>query len=295
MSEEVKRRGIVLAGGSGTRLHPLTYAISKQLLPVYDKPMVYYPLSTLMLGGIRDILLITSPADAPLFQRMLKDGSQWGISITYATQEAPSGIAQALKIGEKFIDGDPCALILGDNIFYGDGLPELLRRAHRENRGATIFAYWVHDPERYGVVEFDDEFQPLRLVEKPENPVSHYAVTGLYYYDGRASSIAHELVPSARGELEITDLNARYLALGDLDVERFGRGYAWLDAGTYDSLLESGQFIQIVEHRQGLKIACPEEIAYRMGFISADQLERLAAGLSSTSYGEYLLNQLERR
>jgi len=290
----MKRRGIILAGGSGTRLHPVTFSVCKQLLPVYDKPMIYYSLTTLMLAGIREILVITTPNDIDLFRRLLGDGTQWGLSLAYAVQPDPRGIAQALLIGERFLDGNPSALILGDNIFYGDGLGQLMQDAGRVATGATVFAYWVRDPERYGVVEFDSDGRPVRLVEKPAKPVSNYAVTGLYFYDENAPAYAAQLKPSARNELEITDLNQRYLDEGKLHVERFGRGYAWLDAGTHDSLLESAQFIQIVEHRQGLKIACPEEIAYRLGYIDARQLEKLAARFKNTSYGEYLLRQLEQ-
>lgn len=290
----MKRRGIILAGGSGTRLHPVTFSVCKQLLPVYDKPMIYYSLTTLMLAGIREILVITTPNDIDLFRRLLGDGTQWGLSLAYAVQPDPRGIAQALLIGERFLDGNPSALILGDNIFYGDGLGQLMQDAGRVATGATVFAYWVRDPDRYGVVEFDSDGRPVRLVEKPAKPVSNYAVTGLYFYDENAPAYAAQLKPSARNELEITDLNQRYLDEGKLHVERFGRGYAWLDAGTHDSLLESAQFIQIVEHRQGLKIACPEEIAYRLGYIDARQLEKLAARFKNTSYGEYLLRQLEQ-
>ncbi len=292
MTPESRRKGIILAGGSGTRLHPLTYAFSKQLLPVYDKPMVYYPLTTLMLSGITEILIITTPHDAPMFERLLKDGSQWGMSFRYAVQPSPGGIAQSLIIARDFLGGDPCALILGDNIYYGDGLGRLLREANARSDGATVFAYWVRDPERYGIVEFDRDYRPIQLVEKPQRPRSNYAVTGLYFYDPRACDIAAEIEPSARGELEITDVNQRYLDMGALYVERFGRGYAWLDAGTHDSLLESAEFIRVVEHRQGLKIACPEEIAFRLGHIDAAQLERLASLLDKTSYGQYLLRQL---
>jgi glucose-1-phosphate thymidylyltransferase len=289
----VARKGIVLAGGTGSRLHPLTHAVSKQLLPVYDKPLVYYPLTTLMLAGIRELLIITTPDDAPLFKRLLGDGSKWGISISYATQSEPRGIAQALLIAEKFLDGQPCALILGDNIYYGDGLVQLVQRANARAEGATVFAYWVQDPERYGIVEFDAQYRPTRIVEKPVKPASNYAVTGLYFYDDQAPAIAASIKPSARNELEITDVNQVYLERGALHVERFGRGYAWLDAGTHDSLIESAQFIRVVEQRQGLKIACPEEIAFRMGFIDADQLRALARPLEKTSYGAYLLRQLE--
>jgi len=288
-----QRKGIILAGGSGTRLHPTTYAVSKQLLPVYDKPMIYYPLTTLMLAGIREILLITSPRDRSLFEHLLGDGNQWGLSFAYEVQPQPRGIAEALLIGEKFLEGGSSALILGDNIFYGDGLGPLIQRVAQREEGASIFAYWVRDPERYGIVEFDEQFTPLRLVEKPPNPKSNYAVTGLYLYDGTAPEHARQLRRSARGELEITDLNQRYLDAGRLFVERFGRGYAWLDAGTHDSLLESAQFIQTVENRQGLKIACPEEIAYRLGYIDAGQLARLAAPLGKTGYGAYLRRVLE--
>jgi glucose-1-phosphate thymidylyltransferase len=282
------RRGIILSGGRGTRLFPLTLAVSKQLMPIYDKPLVYYPLSVLMLAGIREILLITNPEDTESFQRLFGDGSQWGLSISYATQSSPGGIAEALIIGKDFIKGQPCALILGDNIYYGDGLGALLQKTSQRETGASVFAYWVEDPERYGVVEFDANMKPIALVEKPRNPRSNYAVTGLYFYDAEAAGIARSLKPSARGELEITDLNKHYLAKGCLHVERFGRGYAWLDAGTHDSLIESSVFIQTVEKRQGLKIACPEEIAFRQGYIDRAQLEKLAAQLGATDYGRYL-------
>jgi glucose-1-phosphate thymidylyltransferase len=282
------RRGIILSGGRGTRLHPLTLAVSKQLMPVYDKPLIYYPLSVLMLAGIREILLITNPEDVEPFRRLFGDGSQWGLSIEYAIQPSPGGIAQALIIGKDFIKDRPSALILGDNIYYGDGLSTLLQTTTTRETGASVFAYWVEDPERYGVVEFDAAMKPTALVEKPKNPKSNYAVTGLYFYDTEAARIAASLKPSARGELEITDLNNHYLAKGALHVERFGRGYAWLDAGTHDSLIEASLFIQTVEKRQGLKIACPEEIAFRKGYIERDQLEKLAAKLGSTEYGRYL-------
>jgi len=285
------RKGIVLAGGSGTRLHPLTHVISKQLLPVYDKPMIYYPLTTLMLAGISEILIITTPEDAPLFRRLLKDGRQWGMQIDYAVQPSPGGIAQALTIGRDFLAGAPCALILGDNIFYGDSLGQMLQGAAAKDDRALVFAYYVNDPERYGIVDFDAEFRPLRVVEKPKDPPSNWAVTGLYFYDHRAPEIAAGLRPSDRGEIEITDVNQYYLEQGALEVERFGRGFAWLDAGTHQSLLEASQFVQVVEGRQGLKIACPEEIAYRQGFIDADALRALAAPLAKTPYGEYLLRQ----
>ena len=282
------RRGIILSGGRGTRLHPLTLAVSKQLMPVYDKPLVYYPLSVLMLADIREILLITNPEDVESFRRLFGDGSQWGLSISYAVQPQPGGIAQALIIGRDFIKNRPSALILGDNIFYGDGLSALLQTTAARRNGASVFAYWVEDPERYGIVEFDAGMRPTALVEKPRNPTSNYAVTGLYFYDTEAAEIAASLKPSRRGELEITDLNNHYLARGELHVERFGRGYAWLDAGTHDSLIEASLFIQTVEKRQGLKIACPEEIAFRKGYIEREQLEKLATKLGSTEYGRYL-------
>ncbi len=282
------RRGIILSGGRGTRLHPLTLAVSKQLMPIYDKPLIYYPLSVLMLAGIREILLITNPEDVEPFRRLFGDGAQWGLSIDYAVQSTPGGIAEALIIGRDFVRNRPSALILGDNIYYGDGLSTLLQTTARREHGASVFAYWVEDPERYGVVEFDAGMKPVALVEKPQIPKSNYAVTGLYFYDDQAADIAASLKPSARGELEITDLNNHYLAKGTLHVERFGRGYAWLDAGTHDSLIEASVFIQTVEKRQGLKIACPEEIAFRMGYIERAQLEKLAAKLGATHYGRYL-------
>jgi glucose-1-phosphate thymidylyltransferase len=282
------RRGIILSGGRGTRLHPLTIGVSKQLMPVYDKPLIYYPLSVLMLAGIREILVITNPEDLESFRRLFGDGQHWGLSIQYAVQPTPGGIAQALLIGEEFLDGHPSALILGDNIYYGDGLSTLVQATADRETGASVFAYWVEDPERYGVVEFDSDMNPVALVEKPQNPKSNYAITGLYFYDSDAPKIAATLKPSPRGELEITDLNKHYLAQGNLHVVRFGRGYAWLDAGTHDSLLEAALFVQTVEKRQGLKIACPEEIAFRKGYIERSQLEQLAAKTASTEYGRYL-------
>ena len=282
------RKGIILAGGSGTRLHPATLAISKQLLPVYDKPMIYYPLSTLMLGGIRDILVISTPQDTPRFEKLLGDGSQWGLNLQYAVQPSPDGLAQAFVIGEDFIGHDPCALVLGDNIFYGHHFDELLGSAIAREEGATIFSYHVHDPERYGVAEFDAQGKVLSLEEKPNAPKSNYAVTGLYFYDNHVIDMAKNLKPSARDELEITDINRGYMQADKLSVEIMGRGYAWLDTGTHESLLDAGQFIATLEQRQGLKVACPEEIAYRSGWIAANQLERLAQPLLKNGYGQYL-------
>lgn len=282
------RKGIILAGGSGTRLHPATLAISKQLLPVYDKPMVYYPLSTLMLAGMRDILLISTPQDLPRFEALLGDGSRWGINLQYCVQPSPDGLAQAFILGKDFIGGDPSALVLGDNIFYGHDFAGLLGSADAQDDGATVFAYHVQDPERYGVVEFDAARRAVSIEEKPKVPKSNYAVTGLYFYDRQVCDIAADIRPSPRGELEITDVNARYLAQQQLNVEIMGRGYAWLDTGTHDSLLEAGQFIATLEKRQGLKVACPEEIAFRQGWISAEQLERLAQPMLKNGYGQYL-------
>ena len=289
------RKGIILAGGSGTRLHPATLAVSKQLLPVYDKPMVYYPLATLMLAGIREILLISTPQDTPRFEQLLGDGSQWGLKLQYAVQPRPDGLAQALVIGEPFLDGSPSALVLGDNLFYGHDFASELRAASVRTEGATVFAYPVHDPERYGVVEFSAEGRAISLEEKPARPKSRYAVTGLYFYDGQAPGFARNLAPSTRGELEITDLNRIYLERGELDVQVMGRGHAWLDTGTHERLLEAGMFIQTIEKRQGLKIACPEEIAWRAGWIDAVQLGALAQPLAKSGYGQYLLRLLEDR
>ena len=287
------RKGIILAGGSGTRLHPATLAISKQLLPVYDKPMVYYPLATLMLAGIRDILLISTPQDTPRFEALLGDGARWGLNISYCVQPSPDGLAQAFILGKDFVGGHPSALVLGDNIFYGHDFATLLQRANERGTGASVFAYHVTDPERYGVVEFDAERRALSIEEKPTVPKSNYAVTGLYFYDDQVCDIAASIQPSARGELEITTVNAQYLAQQQLNVEIMGRGYAWLDTGTHDSLLEAGQFIATLEKRQGLKVACPEEIAFRAGWISAAELEALAQPLRKNGYGQYLLQVLK--
>ena len=287
-------KGIILAGGTGSRLHPLTLTVSKQLMPVYDKPMIYYPLSVLMLAGIREILIITTPHDQAAFQHLLGDGSQWGIELSYEVQPSPDGLAQAFIIGEAFIGSDSVALILGDNIFYGHGMESMLKRAVAQEHGATVFGYYVKDPERYGVVAFDKQGRAIDLEEKPEHPKSRYAVTGLYFYDNRVVEIAKQIKPSPRGELEITDLNKVYLQDGSLNVEVMGRGYAWLDTGTHDSLLSAANYMQVMEERQGLKISCPEEIAYRQGFIDRSQLEQLATSLKKSGYGDYLLDILKQ-
>jgi len=288
------RKGIILAGGSGTRLYPLTQSVSKQLLPVYDKPMIYYPLGVLMLAGIREVLIINTPHEQALFQRLLGDGSQWGMRIEYAVQPSPDGLAQAFLIGREFLAGGPSCLILGDNIFYGHGLTEMLQHADQRCHGATVFGYWVSDPERYGVAEFADDGRVVGLEEKPARPKSNYAVTGLYFYDGRVCDYAAQLKPSARGELEITDLNRCYLDAGDLHLEPLGRGFAWLDTGTHQSLLEASTFIETIEARQGLRVCCPEEIAWQQGWIDAAQLQALAAPLAKNGYGQYLLSLLTR-
>jgi glucose-1-phosphate thymidylyltransferase len=291
----MQRKGIILAGGSGTRLHPATLAISKQLLPVYDKPMVYYPLATLMLAGIREILVISTPQDTPRFEALLGDGRRWGIALQYCVQPSPDGLAQAFILGRDFVAGHPSALVLGDNLFYGHDFQALLRRAAARSGGATVFAYHVNDPERYGVVEFDARRRAVSIEEKPAAPKSHYAVTGLYFYDSQVCEIAASIRPSARGELEITEVNARYLRQQQLEVELMGRGYAWLDTGTHDSLMEAGQFIATLERRQGLKVACPEEIAYRAGWISADQVREQAQPMLKNGYGQYLLRLIDEK
>ena len=288
-------KGIILAGGSGTRLHPVTMAVCKQLLPIYDKPMIYYPLSTLMLAGIDEVLIITTPGDKPVFQQLLGDGSALGLTLSYTVQPSPDGLAQAFLLGEDFIGDDPCALILGDNIFHGDGLSRLLRRAAGRTDGATVFGYMVHDPERYGVVDFAEDGTVRGIEEKPAAPKSNYAVTGLYFYDNRVVEAARQVKPSHRGELEITDVNNWFVERGALQVERLGRGYAWLDTGTHDSLIQAGEFVRVIEQRQGLKVGCIEEVAFRMGFIDADQLRRLAGPLEKSGYGRYLLDIADGR
>jgi glucose-1-phosphate thymidylyltransferase len=286
-------KGIILAGGSGSRLYPATSVISKQLLPIFDKPMIYYPLSVLMLAGIREMLIISTPQDTPRFEQLLGDGTQWGLNFSYAIQDKPAGLAQAFLIGKTFIGAERCAMILGDNIFYGNDLSRLLKQASSQKQGATIFAYKVNDPERYGIIEFDSRKQPLRIVEKPKHSKSRYAVTGLYFYDSRVVEIAESLTPSPRGELEISDINQRYLEMGELDVKIFNRGMAWLDTGTFESLLDASLFIETIQKRQGVEIACPEEIAYQMGYIDAAQLKKLAEGMQKNIYGTYLLELLE--